>query len=84
LGWKTDLTILSPLVLSANLLLLLGGEVVGDVECLADLLRRLSLDHVGDCLATNVEEGLDIEVVGGLRIKSAYCDKPQSGGGIPR
>lgn len=60
------LAILGPLVLPTNLLLLLGGEVVGDVECLADLLGGLALDHVGDSLAADVEQGLDVEIVGGL------------------
>jgi len=32
-----NLTILSPLVFAADLLLLFSGEVVGDVKCLADL-----------------------------------------------
>jgi len=59
------LTVLGPLVLTSDLFLLLGGEIVGDVKGLADLLRRLSLDHIGDSLATNIKEGLDIEVVGG-------------------
>jgi len=58
------LTVLSPLVLATDLVLLLGGEVVLDVEGLADLLRRLALDHVGHGLAANVKEGLDIHVVG--------------------
>ena len=48
------------------MILLFGSEIVLDVEGLADLLRRLALDHVGDGLATNVQQGLDIEVVGGL------------------
>jgi hypothetical protein len=61
-----DLAILSPLVLTTDLLFLLGGEVVGDIESLADLLWRLALDHVGNRLATNVKEGLDVEVIGGL------------------
>lgn len=61
------LTILSPLVLTADLLLLLGGEVVGDVERLSDLLRRLALDHVGHSLATNVQQRLDVKVVGSLK-----------------
>lgn len=60
------LAVLGPLVLAADLLLLLGGEVVLDVERLADLLGRLALDHVGDGFAADVEEGLDVEVVGGL------------------
>ena len=62
-----NLTILSPLVLTADLLLLLWGEVVGDIEGLSDLFWRLALDHVGDGLATNIEERLNIEVVGSLK-----------------
>lgn len=58
--------LLSPLILTADLILLLGREVVLDVERLADLLGRLALDHVGDRLAPNVEEGLDVEIVGSL------------------
>ena len=63
---KRSSTILGPLVFAADLLLLLGSEIVGDVKCLADLLWRLSLDHVGDRFAANVEKRLDIQVVGGL------------------
>lgn len=62
--WMLLLAVLGPLVLATNLLLLLGGEVVGDVESLADLLGRLALDHVGDSLAANIKQGLDIHVVG--------------------
>jgi hypothetical protein len=63
---KAHLAVLGPLVLAADLVFLLGGEVVLDVEGLADLLGRLALDHVGDGLAADIEKGLDIEVVGGL------------------
>jgi len=59
------LTILGPFVLTADLLLLLWGKVVGDVECLADLFWRLALNHIGDGFASNIKEGLNIEVVGG-------------------
>lgn len=45
------LLLLAPGVLLAHLLLLGGGEVVLDVEGLADLLRSLALDHVSDSLA---------------------------------
>jgi hypothetical protein len=55
----------APLVLLADLLLLLGGEVVLDVEGLPDVLGRLALDHVGHGLAGKIEEGLDVEVVSG-------------------
>lgn len=58
--------VLSPLVLTADLLFLFGGEVVLDVEGLADLLGALALDHVGDGLAADVKKGLDVHVVGGL------------------
>ena len=61
--WR--LAVLGPLVLAADLVLLLRSEVVLDVESLTDLLRGLSLDHVGNSLAADVEEGLDIHVVGG-------------------
>lgn len=61
----TRLTVLGPLVLLANLLLLLGGKVVDNVEELANLLGRLALDEVGDRLAADVNEGLDVHVVGG-------------------
>ena len=50
----SGLSVLGPLVLAADLLLLLGGEVVGDIERLPDLLGGLALDHVGDCLAAHV------------------------------
>ena len=40
------------------------GKVILDVECLPDLLRCLSLDHVGHSLECDVKEPLDIEVVG--------------------
>lgn len=62
-----SILLLGPLVLASDLLLLLGGEVVLDVESLADLLGGLSLDHVGYGLAADVEQGLDVEVVGSLK-----------------
>lgn len=62
---RAHLAVLGPLVLAADLLLLLGGEVVLDVERLADLVGGLALDHVGDGLAADVQESLDVEVVGG-------------------
>lgn len=54
LVYANPLSVLSPLVLPANLLLFLRGEVIGNVECLSDLLGRLALDHVGNSLAANV------------------------------
>ncbi len=67
------LSVLGPLVLAANLLLLLRGEVVGNVERLADLLGRLALDHVGDGLAADIEKWLDVEVVGGLKTRGGLA-----------
>jgi len=58
------LTLLAPLVLLTNLLLLLRCEVVLDVEGLPDLFWGLALDHVGHGLAGEVKEGLDVEIVG--------------------
>ena len=75
-----NLTILSPLVLTSNLLFLLRGEVVGDVEGLSDFLWRLALDHVRNGLATNVEKGLDIKVVGCLKV---LVSKDRSAGSGP-
>jgi hypothetical protein len=63
--WAQYLAVLSPLVLTADLVLLLRGEVVLDVKGLANLLGRLALDHVCDGLAADVEESLDIHVVCG-------------------
>lgn len=60
-----SLLLLAPLVLLPDLLLLAGGEVVLDVEGLADLLGGLALDHVGHRLAGDVQQALDVEVVGG-------------------
>ena len=65
MGTRIILTVLSPLVLAADLILLLWCEVVLDVEGLADLLWRLALDHVRDCLAANIEQRLDVHVVCG-------------------
>ena len=58
--------LLSPLVLAADLILLLRSEIILDVESLADLLWALAFDHVGDSLATDIEKSLDVKVVGGL------------------
>uniref|UniRef100_J3MN57 Uncharacterized protein n=1 Tax=Oryza brachyantha TaxID=4533 RepID=J3MN57_ORYBR len=52
-------------VLQAYLLQVLSGEVVLDVESLADLLGGLALDRVGDLLAAVFEESTDAEEVGG-------------------
>src|SRR3569833_3348276 len=67
-----SLPILSPLVLATDLRLLLRGDVVGDIKRLADLLVALALDHVGDCLASNVQEVLDIHVVRRLYLSGQF------------
>jgi len=61
----------SPLVLTTDLVFFLLGEVVLNVEGLADLLGRLAFDHVGHGLAADVEKRFDVEVVGSLIIWSA-------------
>lgn len=61
---KDRLSILGPLVLAANLLLLLRRKVVGDVEGFANLLGRLALDHVGHGLAADIKQRLNVQVVG--------------------
>lgn len=66
-GNRACLTIFGPLVLATDLVFLFGSEIVLDVESLADFLRGLSLDHVGDSFASDVEQRLDIEVIGGLK-----------------
>jgi len=54
------LAVLSPLILTADLVLLLRGEVILDVERLSDLVGALALDHVGDGLAADIKQRLDI------------------------
>lgn len=61
-----DLAVLRPLVLAADLILLLGGEVILNIEGLADLLGGLALDHIGHGLASDIKKGLDVEIVGSL------------------
>jgi hypothetical protein len=65
-NFRKHLAILGPLILTSDLLLFLGGEIVRDVERLSDLLGGLALDHVGDSLASDVKKRLDVEIVGGL------------------
>lgn len=63
---KKENILLSPFVLRADLSFFLWREVILDIEGLADIFWRLALDHICDGLATNIEEGLDIKVVGSL------------------
>ena len=51
-----DSAVLCPFVLFSDLRLLLGREVVLDVEQTADLLWRFALDHV--CSVEKSEEGV--------------------------
>jgi len=55
--------LLSPFVLPADLVFLLRCEIVLDVEGFPDLIGRLALDHIGNGLAANIKECLDIQVV---------------------
>lgn len=41
----------------------LSSKVIFDVELLANLLRRLSSDHLSDTLASEIEQGLDVKKV---------------------
>lgn len=59
-------TIFSPFILTANLFLLFGSEVVCDVKRLPDFFRRFPLDHVGNSLAADIEKSFNVEVVCGL------------------
>lgn len=61
-------SLLSPLVLAANLVLLLGSEVILNIKCLPDLFRGFAFDHVGHSLATDIEKSLDIKVIGSLKV----------------
>ena len=53
-------SLLSPFVLTSDLLLLLLREIILDVESLSNLLRRLSLDHIGHGLASDIQKSFDI------------------------
>lgn len=55
--------LLGPLVFTTNLILFLGREVVLNIKGFTDLFGGLALDHVGDGLAADIEESLDVEVV---------------------
>lgn len=55
--------LLTPLVLLSNLLLFRWGEVVLDVESLANFFRSLSLDHVCNGFAVHIQQSFNIQVV---------------------
>ena len=61
-----DDLLLSPFVFTADLILFFGSEIILDVEGLANLFRRLALDHICDGFAADIKECLDIKVVGSL------------------
>ena len=71
--------VFAPRVFAPNFLLLLRREVVLDVEVRADLLRRLSLDHVSHGLAGQIQQCFDVQVVSSLsdafRFRSAELCK---------
>ncbi|KAK3413769.1 hypothetical protein EUGRSUZ_I02320 [Eucalyptus grandis] len=64
-----------PLVLPPHLFLLLWGEVIPDAEGLAYLLRGLAFDHVSHCLACQVQQALDVQIVCGL-IRHKFIHAP--------
>merc|ERR1712039_152346 len=55
--------VLTPAVLLPDLGLLLGSEIIHDIELLADLLRVLALNHGGHLCTREVQQALDVEVV---------------------
>jgi hypothetical protein len=55
-----------PLVLPSDFFLFLRCEIVLDVEGLSNLLGCLPLDHVRNSLASQIQQVLDIQVVGSL------------------
>jgi len=61
---RENSAVFSPLILASNLVLFFRSEIILDVKRFADLLRRLALDHVGDCFASDVEKSFDIQIVG--------------------
>ena len=70
--------LLGPLILTTNLILFLGGEVILDIEGFADFFWGLALDHIGNGLAADVEESLNVEIIGSLcrdMSKSGKLDK---------
>ena len=59
------LRLFTPLVFVAHLRFFLGRKIVLDVEGGANVLRGLSLDHARHRGTGEIQEGLDVEVVGG-------------------
>lgn len=67
--------LLGPLVFATDLVLLLGGKIVRDIERLANLLGGLVLDHVGDRLAANIEKGFDVKIICGLAMSRSVSTR---------
>ena len=65
LEYRIDL-LLSPLVLTTDLILLLRREIVLNVECLTDLFWGLALDHIRNRLAPDIQQSLNVKIVGSL------------------
>ena len=62
---RSRLKIVGPLVLFSHYSFLLGGEVANNVQILTDLLDSLVLNEAGNAGRAQVEEGRNVEVVGG-------------------
>jgi len=59
------LLLFAPFVLLADLFFLGRSEIVLDVEGFSDFVRGLAFDHVRHGFAGDIEESLDVEVIGG-------------------
>ena len=62
-GEKTILLFFAPFVFFPDLFLFAGGEVVLDVEGLANVFRGLALDHVRHGLASDVKQPLEKDLM---------------------
>jgi hypothetical protein len=57
------LSFLAPFIFLSDLFFFFWGEIVLNVEGLADFFGSLSFNHVGNGLAGEVQERLDVQVV---------------------
>lgn len=62
-GWSS-LGLLTPLIFLPHLRLLLGTKIIRNVERLTNFLRSLPLDHARDGRTRQIQQRLDIHVVG--------------------
>ena len=60
----TFLLLFAPFVLLANLLFFSRGKIILDVECLTNFLRSFAFDHVGNSLASNIQQALNVQIIG--------------------